>query len=561
MVYFIRMNRVCIIAFVSLICFVNHAFSAESPLVSLKNETIVFFTPLTIPVKAINGKTVIFESDGSGRIKKGMRLEVLREGETFLHPVTHEPLGHFESPVGKIEVTESKEGTAKGLILIGDIEAGDKGRITKSKIKTLFYQDKSVDWNLGDAYYREVKKSDRFEMLETAMQDNTKEQLLKEAGKQGAELLMIIESPSDKEKTFLRQMLCWVEDGKVFSDTTIEISPDLLGMVQSDLFLFTTIKNQPLLTYELPIGFEFIAAGDFNGDGSEELVLASSGFFKVYEPSVDLFQLWEFESSKVDEYLRVDSVDLNGNGKHEIVVTALREEEGIYSFIYELNDNEFELLWETEGYLRVMKKRLLFQKDDLIGGFDEDILNVRWNGEFSIGDPLSLPKGVELNIFNFTTVRTSEGEEFVISYDKNNFMNVFDKRGVNVWKSSKDFGGFTRTFKKESPTVMVDRGEWYMSDKLHSAAMSIVAIKRTPLTEKSKSLGYKESGLVKLSWNGFIMDERTLIDEVSGSILDFQFHKEKIFVLSRPLLGLKVKNLLQGENPLVSYLFVYSASK
>ncbi|MBI3592328.1 MAG: hypothetical protein HY099_02420, partial [Nitrospirae bacterium] len=93
-------------------------------------------------------------------IKAGMRLHVFKEGVSFIHPVTKEPLGKIEIPVGNIEITESNADNATGMITGGKPEdfVNAKLKIPGTKIKVLFYQG-DVDWFLGDAYYQMLKET------------------------------------------------------------------------------------------------------------------------------------------------------------------------------------------------------------------------------------------------------------------------------------------------------------------------------------------------------------------------------------------------------------------
>jgi hypothetical protein len=54
------------------------------------------------------------------------------------------------------------------------------------------------------------------------------------------------------------------------------------------------------------------------------------------------------------------------------------------------------------------------------------------------------------------------------------------------------------------------------------------------------------------------MEENTLIDSISGSVIDYALLPDRLVVLSRPLFGLKPKNILKGESPVGSMLYVYS---
>jgi len=55
------------------------------------------------------------------------------------------------------------------------------------------------------------------------------------------------------------------------------------------------------------------------------------------------------------------------------------------------------------------------------------------------------------------------------------------------------------------------------------------------------------------------MEESVLIDNVPGTLFDYALTGDKIVVLSSPFLGVKFENVLKGENPLGTLMYIYSA--
>ncbi len=549
--------------------------SSENPLQSLSDNTVTFFKPLNFKITKVEENRVFIQSDMNSGIREGMRMDIVRTGQMFYHPVTREPLGQLEKRVGKAEIIGVNGDTAIGVVLSGEPLTGDKVRITRSKIKSLFYQHKTVDWHLGDAYYRELKDTNRFELFDTSLQTDDMELIFDEARKLGAEIIIYLEGESRKFDTILKQRLFWVEDKKEIYDETIYVTLDFIKEKKFGSEFLLTTGNEPILTYNLPRSSELIAIGDLDGDDKEEILLDSSTRVQVYEPAVDLHEMWELKGSKMDEHIYLDTIDLNKNGRDEVIITVSRDYneideigsddmtvspskstlDAIHSYIYELEENAFKLLWETRGFLRVFNGNLLTQDYSKTGGFDGKIFTVIWDGNYRKDKPFPITHGI--NIYNFVTIQTADHEEFFLFYDKNNFLNLYSKDGLPLWRSKKNLGSFIREFKRESPTVMVDRGKWHVSDKMYAFQNEVMVVKRIPITEKTVSLGYKTSQLKKFWWNGLSMEEGILIDKIYGGILDYAFYKGKVYVLSRPPFGIKAKNILKGDNPLITFLFVY----
>ena len=83
-------------------------------------------------------------------------------------------------------------------------------------------------------------------------------------------------------------------------------------------------------------------------------------------------------------------------------------------------------------------------------------------------------------------------------------------------------------------------------------------MQRVPVAEMARGIGYKKSRLKNFWWNGFSMEEGVLVDDIKGTLLDYAVAGEKMIVLTSPFMGIKFGNILKGENPLGTVLFIYS---
>ena len=163
------MKRILLILVFSIVM-VSFAFAEEDPITRLKDSTLMFFKPVTGKITSVEGNKAEMDIGRKNDIMPGMRLNVLSEGEPFIHPVTGEMLGRVESITGKVEVKDVREETAAGVIVEGNAKAGDKVRISGTKVKVLFCQDKKIDWYLADEYYRKLKETGRIEMIDTSLE-------------------------------------------------------------------------------------------------------------------------------------------------------------------------------------------------------------------------------------------------------------------------------------------------------------------------------------------------------------------------------------------------------
>lgn len=547
-------------------------FASDDPLTLLRDDTMLYFKPMTGTVDRVTGDTVVMKSDATGMVRPGMRLKVLREGAPFIHPVTKELLGRVEATVGKVEVREVLHDAFEGIIVEGEAAEGDKVRISETKIKLLFCQDKSIDWYLADEYYRKLKSTERIEMLDTALKTDDQEQVLAEARRLGADVALLMTAKESGGGTLVREQLFWVTDGKKFIDEERRIDVAYAKELKFGDEYFVPGSGEVILSYNLPFGARLLSSGDFDGDGEQEIVLVTNDKIRAYKPLVDLQFLWELKVPSTGELVWIDSVDLNKNGKDEIIVTTyvagtvfsstdeLRTKTGssnVVSYVYERDESDWKKLWEGDYFLRRLGSRILAQSFSDAEGYAGNIHTLTWEGEYKTGEKLDLPSGV--NIYDFVYIKGDESRDIVFSYDKDGFLNVYDEKGLRLWRSSSNVGGFITKFKKHSTVVYLDKGEWSIKDRLIGLNKEVLVVERIPLATMATAIGYKSSQLRSFWWNGLSMEGRVLIDDIQGSLLDYTVVGDKIMVLSSPFLGIKFDNILKGENPLVTLLRIYSA--
>jgi hypothetical protein len=534
---------------------VSFAFAEEDPITRLKDDTLKFFKPVTGSITSVEGDKVEMDIGRKNDMMPGMRLNILSEGEPFIHPVTGEKLGRVESMTGKVEIKDAQEQTASGVIVEGKAKAGDKVRISGTKVKVLFCQDKKIDWYLADEYYRKLKETGRIELIDTSLETSDETLAINEARRLGAEIALLLTSKEADKGTQVMQKLLWVSDGSKFSETDVKVDVAFAKDLKFGGEFFTPNEGEAILMYNLPFGARFLATGDFDGDGKQEIMLSNGKNARVYLPAVDLQLLWEVKGTAADDHLWIDAIDLNRNGKDEIVITLMRNEE-VYSCIYELEGSEFKKLWEEKYFLRKIGTELVAQGHSMSDGFAGDIVGITWDGGYKTGEKIRLPKGV--NIYDFAFIEGADKEKLVFTYDDKGFLNLYDGKGVRVWRSAADTGGFLTKFKKESPNQFVDSGEWAVKDRLIPRNREVLAVQRVPLAEMAKGIGYKSSRLKNYWWNGFSMDEGVLVNDIKGTLLDYALAGDKMIALTSPFLGIKFENILKGENPLGAMLYIYS---
>jgi hypothetical protein len=482
-----------------------------------------------------------------------MRLRVLREGAPFVHPVTKELLGKVEAAVGKIEIKDVQAGSSSGRIVEGEAREGDSIRISETKMRLFFCQDKSIDWYLADDFYRKMKSSGRVEMVDTALETDDETKVLAEAKKAGAEVAMIVSGKEVDKTTQMRVRVYWVADGVKFIDNGTTFDAGYAKELRFGEEFFSPQTGGAVTTFDLHFTARLIAAGDIYGDGKKEVLFSTGSDIMIYLPGADLKLMGEVKGSVRDDHLYLDTMDVDKDGKDEIIVTSMRNNE-VVSYVYGADGAGFKKLWEGNYFLRRLGDELIAQAYS--DGFSGDIFHVKWDGKFNKGDKIKAPMGV--NIYDFVFIEGESKEKVLFAYDDDGYLNLYDDKGTRLWRSGVSNGGFITTFKKQVPTVFAPEKVWSVKDRLVQTRREVLAVRRVPLAEKAKGLGYKRSEIRNYWWNGFSMEEGVLIDGVSGSIRDYTVAGDQIMILAGPFMGIKFGNILKGENPLGAALYIYS---
>lgn len=518
------------------------SYSGEDPFSELKDIVLSFFRPAE--GRAISIDDAVIVSDlVSPDIKKGMRLKIMRKGgKPYLHPITKELVGEIETQVGSAEVTETGTEGARLLLLTGEVKPGDILRVSLAKVKVLFYPVKGLSWNISEKYYDTLKETERFELMDTSHYLDKDSEIIVEAKRLGAEIVLILSFGEDvPDGIILRQRLYWTEDMKMHTTSEVRLDKAYAAQIMFGEELFKPPQKELFLSFDIPYRVNLIGTGDVDGDGIDELILSTGKDIVFYQHGKTLkpaLEGIEIKGKSFDEHLWLDVFDLNGDKKDDILITLMRWDK-VVSYAYEYKDKAFSLMRKWDFFVRVMEDAVYGQNYFRGEGFDGTVFAVTDDGKCP---PIELPKGV--NLYDFVFLE-SEGQRFILAYDENAYLKLYDMKGTVLWQSKEDYRGFMRTYKKDSPTEMVDRGEWSIKDRFFISGKTVILLRRVPILGVAKT-GYKNSTLMGIELKEpFSVEERILIDYIPGRAGDFAVTAENIFILSYDV-RIKARNILKG---------------
>jgi hypothetical protein len=551
-----------------------------------RNQVLDYFNPIKGDIENIEDEIIRVRLREEGHVKEGMRLSVFRESEPFYHPVTNELIGNAEEYVGRIEVME--ENAVDGLYLCsaieGDVRTGDKVRISSSRIKLAFFQDRKANWSISEAFYGSLKDSGRFEIVDSFTPDYQPDTLSKVARDLGAEAVLMFSTPVKERKRLLSIKLYWAEDGEILGEIEEESQVVADITVPEEEFISSTFTSrEPWGKFALP-GGQLIAMGDVDGNGTDDFVISDGREIHIYSIKEDVREMWNIKTKEEGSHLSLDVLDLNNNGRAEIFVTSvvnasyMNTSDSIYtedntSYTNENRANSFVIEYDpSEGYkkieenmpyfLRVNGKTLLMQRYHRNTIFSGPVYRGEWREmHYEPDKPLELPD--KANIYGFTFVDwKNEGQIDVITYDDKGYLYLYDHNGNLKWKSDTSFGPFAFSFESRTASSINPTVKWSLRGRLEivrtDRGLEVVAVSRKPVLKMVPGLGSNESDVYSLWWDGSVMDEELILHRVSGAVTDYWLQGRELFLIAKGSLRTFISNLASGDVLTRSILYYYN---
>ncbi|RJQ21528.1 MAG: VCBS repeat-containing protein, partial [Nitrospiraceae bacterium] len=499
-------------------------------------------------------------------------FSVFRTGKPFYHPITNELIGETEDLVGRVEVNEGvpRDGLYPCAIIKGNVSAGDKVRITSSKVRLTFFQERKSNWSLSEAFHSSLKDTGRFEILETYSPAFDPEELSRLSREINAEAVLLLSTPVKDGKEFLNVKLYWAEDAKTITEIEDAAGPAAVMPPPAEEFISSSFEGkEPWGSFKLPAG-QLFAMGDVDNNGAPELVVSDGSNISVYSFRDELQELWSIKGNSNEKHLSVDVLDLNNNGAAEIFVTSLVGSGGtdtgdgkMRSFVMEYSPSAGykKINSNISFFLRVIGKTLLMQKFGTRNAFDGPVYEGEWkNGDLRPAKALDLPSGA--NIYGFTFVDwRNNGQQQIMTFDDDGHLILYDGRKQPVWKSDRTYGKFNLSFSRTTFSIANPVVTWSVRGRLIAAGtgrgQEVFVVHKIPISTTAPGLGIKEVEVYSLWWDGNVMDEKLVLGEISGAVTDYWTDGKKLFLMGRIDLFSFIKNASGGELSRGNLLYYY----
>jgi len=284
----------------------------------------------------------------------------------------------------------------------------------------------------------------------------------------------------------------------------------------------------------LPIEARGLAIADLDGDKKNEAVIISSDALDVRRmESGRFYKVAEYRATPGAQFLTVDAVDTDGDGRAEIFVTCLKTtSERLGSFVLSLSDNKLNIISKDQNwYFRSLgNDQIIGQKRGLSDIFMPGIWRLEKNGpDYVEQEKINIPEPFSVFSFCFGDA-DNDGSPDLLLTDDNDKLRLYDNNRELLWKGEENVGGSETilTGSKETKDDVIGN-QVYLPQRLIVTDMNADG-QNEVLTINNKALGgrmfqrfrkYRQASFVCLAWDGLGLSELWHTNPVSGYASDF----------------------------------------
>jgi len=532
-----------------------------NPVSAARDFVLSYFYPVSGLISEVKENQIVVNLRSDKKFKKGARFSVFREGKPFYHPVTKEPIGKSEEFIGKIEVDEVMHEIYLCRVVSGSPAVNDIVRITSSPVKIAFFQDKKAEWTLSDVFYEYLKNSGRFDFIESYTKTYDPKELSKLAKDAGAEAVLFLSTPVKDKKMFLNVKLFWSEDAWQFAEIEKIVESDSIKELTSEDKYIPIISTEglPWGSYSIAKG-RFIAMGDVDGNGEEELIVSDGNAIRIYSYKNEPQEIWSLKGSPNETHLSIDVLDVNNNGRAEIFVTSLKSNNIMSSFVLEYDPSEgYKKILDKLPYaMRVAGNVLLMQAFTAYNTFTGPVNKGIWkDGHYQQDMPFKLPDGIDIYGFTYVDWQNS-GHPYLLAFDDNGYLNLYSDSKL-VWRSKNSYGRPDIALEKKIYSLVNPEEKWFVKGRIMTVktgrGQEVIVIKKIPYLSNVPGLGYEKAEAYSLWWDGAMMDETFILGGIRGTVTDYLVDGDNLLIIAIPNLFMSLSKTLSGDFAKESILF------
>ncbi len=528
-----------ILLFVLLLC-PTAAFAVLSDVVKADFAVIEGYV-----VAPINDEYIV-DLDARNGLLIGDILTLVAPGKKLLHPVTQEVIGSVDEPVGFLQVSRILSGYSYARSLTAGLKPAAGAQVKRfEQVPVVLIEEpggssdlgRQLKVNLPQLQWLASAERDRALLTFTLAADTLEvrnaqgdalhryqvkgEQL---AGSTATALRPPVTAPAGPQPNVLQQLANTVTG--VFEPNNDERFAEMdAAIIRQKLADGRGIWMGPNLDGH-PIA---LAVADFDGDNLQETAVVLDKTLVIAQISGGEFnQVAEVAIPNNFNVLSMDALDLDGNGRAELYLSAMYEYRPA-SFVVEYTGAGYEIVIDWVGWLLRAVDFPDQQGRILVGQKTGDSAQVyfskiyrmhRQGHEIVTGEAIDLP--AKLNVFNFVPFM-DDGKQLNYAYlTGGDYLKVINAQGSEMWSSADYYGGsetcfFNRPENKYDmpvPTCMTPR-------LLRMPDNSIIAAQNVGQRIMERYRKFLKSQVVAMGWNGFSLVESWRTAGQAGYLGDF----------------------------------------
>jgi hypothetical protein len=274
-----------------------------------------------------------------------------------------------------------------------------------------------------------------------------------------------------------------------------------------------------------------VGSGDLDGDGSPEVAAIGSRKLWVYKVNADnVLPFRKLERNNSHLFLNVETADVDGDGKAEIVVTDLVGDR-LKSFVVKYKGEGLETVAPEIPYYIISledgkgNRRLIGQARGVTEPYSGKIVYLKWNGKTLVPDG-TVPTTVESGIFGLAALPGDADNRFLY-IDSDEHIRLVDPKGKTVYKTKEYYSGAVQLFTWGMDTRSnVGPDRHYIRGRIHPVSMEgkstvflVRQAKGNMLFRDVRTFDW--SRLVFLSWGGDGFSEKGASERIDNLMSDF----------------------------------------
>lgn len=324
-------------------------------------------------------------------------------------------------------------------------------------------------------------------------------------------------------------------------------------------------------TRNFPISMQDMTVGDIDGDGTNDLIVASTNEIFAYQMAgTNLAPFGQISLPANQKIISMEMADLDNNGLSEIYITSVDQNSRPSSMAIHWQNNRFSYLFQNQRWF--IKPVFTPGHNTILAGQHSGIefpmskgifeLHIK-DGQLQKGDKLTVPE--QANIYNFAMADLDgDGVTEVIMLDEDDRLHVTMTGGRKLWSSDEHYGGTLRFVGGKSATRKkggshkqpVSEGDNATQDRLYIHSRLIITdinndnkpdvIVNKNLSSASRIFknfkAYPSGEIHALTWNGIGLSELWHTPKIDGYIASYAFKKAQTSDQTRLYVGLIINS-------------------